>query len=146
PARGWTVPPPRPSWTPWACRCGPSRAGPTWPGSPHSGSPRSTSAPARPSTPTPTTSGAGWTSCSGPRRPCAAGWPTPRPGRRFVALESEREHEQGPVTLRGRMVHQPTADQRLLDSRGPTDWVHTDPWRVLRIQSEFVEGFGTLSE
>jgi len=24
--------------------------------------------------------------------------------------------------------------------------VHTDPWRVLRIQSEFVEGFGTLAE
>ncbi len=39
-----------------------------------------------------------------------------------------------------------TTDQRLLDSRGPTDWVHTDPWRVLRIQSEFVEGFGALAE
>lgn len=39
-----------------------------------------------------------------------------------------------------------TTDQRLLDTRGPTDWVHADPWRVLRIQSEFVEGFGTLSE
>jgi uncharacterized protein (TIGR00730 family) len=24
--------------------------------------------------------------------------------------------------------------------------VHTDPWRVLRIQSEFIEGFGTLAE
>jgi uncharacterized protein (TIGR00730 family) len=34
----------------------------------------------------------------------------------------------------------------LLDSRGPSDWVHTDPWRVLRIQSEFVEGFGLLAE
>ena len=33
-----------------------------------------------------------------------------------------------------------TADQRLLDSRGPTDWVHTDPWRVLRIQSEALAG------
>ena len=32
------------------------------------------------------------------------------------------------------------------DRRGPTDWVHTDPWRVLRIQSEFVEGFGLLAE
>ena len=31
-------------------------------------------------------------------------------------------------------------------SVGPTDWVHTDPWRVLRIQAEFVEGFGTLAE
>ena len=25
------------------------------------------------------------------------------------------------------------------------DWVHTDPWRVIRIQAEFVEGFGSLS-
>lgn len=39
-----------------------------------------------------------------------------------------------------------TTDQRLLDSGGPTDWVHADPWRVLRIQSEFVEGFGLLAE
>jgi uncharacterized protein (TIGR00730 family) len=39
-----------------------------------------------------------------------------------------------------------TADQRLLDSRGPSDWVHGDPWRVLRIQAEFVEGFGALAE
>ncbi len=39
-----------------------------------------------------------------------------------------------------------TTDQHLLDSRGPTDWVHTDPWRVLRIQSEFVDGFGLLAE
>lgn len=39
-----------------------------------------------------------------------------------------------------------TTDQRLLDQGGPTDWVHTDPWRVLRIQSEFVEGFGLLAE
>jgi uncharacterized protein (TIGR00730 family) len=44
------------------------------------------------------------------------------------------------------MVESTTTDQRLLDSRGPTDWVHTDPWRVLRIQSEFVEGFGMLAE
>jgi hypothetical protein len=27
-----------------------------------------------------------------------------------------------------------------------TDWLHTDPWRVLRIQSEFIDGFGTLAE
>jgi hypothetical protein len=39
-----------------------------------------------------------------------------------------------------------TTDQRLLDRRGQTDWLHTDPWRVLRIQSEFVEGFGLLAE
>ncbi|NIY68003.1 lysine decarboxylase [Streptomyces malaysiensis] len=39
-----------------------------------------------------------------------------------------------------------TTDQRLLDTEGDTEWVHTDPWRVMRIQSEFVEGFGTLAE
>ncbi|GAA1153148.1 TIGR00730 family Rossman fold protein [Ornithinicoccus hortensis] len=50
------------------------------------------------------------------------------------------------MTLRGRQVPATTTDQRLLDSAGPADWVHTDPWRVLRIQAEFVEGFGTLSE
>jgi uncharacterized protein (TIGR00730 family) len=54
---------------------------------------------------------------------------------------------RGPVQLRGdRAVETSTMDQRLLDRRGPSDWVHTDPWRVLRIQSEFVEGFGALAE
>ena len=57
---------------------------------------------------------------------------------------------RGPVILRGgEPGGQPegsTTDQRLLDRRGPSDWVHTDPWRVLRIQSEFVEGFGLLAE
>jgi uncharacterized protein (TIGR00730 family) len=58
----------------------------------------------------------------------------------------EVEYHTGPVTLRGSRVPGTTTDQRLLDSRGPTDWVHTDPWRVMRIQSEFVEGFGALAE
>jgi uncharacterized protein (TIGR00730 family) len=53
---------------------------------------------------------------------------------------------QGPV-VRGRtQVQATTTDQRLLDGRGSSDWVHTDPWRVLRIQAEFVEGFGALAE
>jgi hypothetical protein len=61
--------------------------------------------------------------------------------------EHQPERQRGPVTLRGaRMAEATTTDQRLLDSRGPTDWVHTDPWRVLRIQAEFVEGFGALAE
>jgi hypothetical protein len=38
-----------------------------------------------------------------------------------------------------------TTDQRLLDTRDSGDWVHSDPWRVLRIQAEFVEGFGALA-
>jgi uncharacterized protein (TIGR00730 family) len=67
-------------------------------------------------------------------------------------LESDAPHGstlprrvQGPVTLRRSQVEATTTDQRLLDTRGPSDWVHTDPWRVLRIQAEFVEGFGALA-
>src|SRR5215475_15883243 len=67
----------------------------------------------------------------------------------FGAMSSDprrRIRRQGPVMLRGRHVPKTTTDQRLLDWRGPSDWVHTDPWRVLRIQAEFVEGFGLLAE
>jgi uncharacterized protein (TIGR00730 family) len=60
--------------------------------------------------------------------------------------EHTPEKQRGPVTLRRNQVQGSTTDQRLLDTRGPSDWVHTDPWRVMRIQSEFVEGFGVLSE
>jgi len=56
------------------------------------------------------------------------------------------ERRRGPVILRRAQVQATTTDQRLLDSRGTSDWVHTDPWRVLRIQSEFVEGFGLMAE
>jgi uncharacterized protein (TIGR00730 family) len=71
--------------------------------------------------------------------PEPAGGRNPRPTR-----------HRGPVMLRGGepdpRTQGTTTDARLLDRRGPTDWVHTDPWRVLRIQSEFVEGFGLLAE
>ncbi len=60
--------------------------------------------------------------------------------------DGRQEHHRGPVLLRRGQVKSGTTDQRLLDSRGTSDWVHTDPWRVLRIQSEFVEGFGLLAE
>src|SRR6266496_1466102 len=64
-----------------------------------------------------------------------------------VEPEADRRmRRQGPAMLRGHAIPKTTTDQRLLDSRGPTEWVHTDPWRVLRIQSEFVEGFGQLAE
>src|SRR3954469_15887876 len=56
------------------------------------------------------------------------------------------ERRRGPITFRRNQIQASTTDQRLLDRRGPSDWVHTDPWRVLRIQSEFVEGFGLLAE
>jgi len=41
--------------------------------------------------------------------------------------------------------HLPTADQHLLQSTR-ADFIHTDTWRALRIQSEFVKGFDALAE
>ncbi len=61
-------------------------------------------------------------------------------------MNHEPEKFRGRTRLRRGELDSSTTDQRLLDSRGPTDWVHTDPWRVMRIQSEFVEGFGALAE
>lgn len=55
------------------------------------------------------------------------------------------QRRQGAVVLRGDEHENPTADQALLDRREP-DWQHNDPWRVLRIQAEFVEGFDALSQ
>jgi len=60
--------------------------------------------------------------------------------------EKSYDYLTGPVTLRRSQVPPTTTDQRLLDNAGPSDWLHADPWRVLRIQSEFVEGFGALAE
>jgi uncharacterized protein (TIGR00730 family) len=60
--------------------------------------------------------------------------------------EPEHWRVQGAVVRGELTATQSTTDQRLLESRGSTDWVHTDPWRVLRIQSEFIDGFGTLAE
>ena len=60
-----------------------------------------------------------------------------------------KERFRGPVLLRRNQIPAPddtTTDQRLLESEGSTDWLHEDPWRVLRITSEFVAGFETLAE
>ncbi|MDO5535779.1 MAG: TIGR00730 family Rossman fold protein [Propionibacteriaceae bacterium] len=54
--------------------------------------------------------------------------------------------QQGPVIRRREQVQDTTTDQRLLQGRRGEDWLHADPWRVMRIQAEFVEGFGTLAE
>jgi uncharacterized protein (TIGR00730 family) len=68
-------------------------------------------------------------------------------GNRRPDDKQPEQKQRGPVVLRREYRNESsTTDQRLLDSRGPSDWVHTDPWRVLRIQAEFVEGFGTLAE
>jgi uncharacterized protein (TIGR00730 family) len=68
-------------------------------------------------------------------------------GNRRPDDKQPEQKQRGPVVLRREYRNESsTTDQRLLDSRGPSDWVHTDPWRVLRIQAEFVEGFGMLAE
>ena len=61
----------------------------------------------------------------------------PRPGSGY---------RKGPVLLRGGQVPRTTSDQHLLAQDTEAGWVHADPWRVMRIQSEFVEGFGALAE
>ena len=55
-------------------------------------------------------------------------------------------YQKGPVVLRGDQIPQTTTDQRLLQQPQDTDWLHADPWRVMRIQAEFVEGFGALAD
>ena len=56
-------------------------------------------------------------------------------------------YRKGPVLLRRGQIPTTTADQRLLAApRDGAGWLHEDPWRVLRIQSELVEGFGALAE
>jgi uncharacterized protein (TIGR00730 family) len=59
---------------------------------------------------------------------------------------SREERRQGASLVRGKFLPDTTYDERLLDQRGSTEWLHMDPWRVLRIQAEFVEGFGQLAE
>ena len=55
-------------------------------------------------------------------------------------------YHRGPVILRGPMIPEKTTTTNLLEPEADTDWLHMDPWRVLRIQAEFVDGFGALAE
>lgn len=55
-------------------------------------------------------------------------------------------YHRGPVILRGPMIPTDNTSGNLLKPGQPSDWLHMDPWRVLRIQSEFVDGFGALAE
>lgn len=53
--------------------------------------------------------------------------------------------EQSGVFRRSLSADEMTADQRLLNETDG-DWKNADPWRVMRIQSEFVEGFDNMAE
>ena len=60
-----------------------------------------------------------------------------------------RVSPRAPVDESLRDAHVVTEDEKLLalpDGRGPAaDFTRTDPWRVMRIMGEFIEGFDTLS-
>ena len=63
-----------------------------------------------------------------------------------TAAEDDRTYYRGPVMMRGRMIPTDNTYANLLARERSTDWLHMDPWRVLRIQAEFVDGFGALAE
>jgi uncharacterized protein (TIGR00730 family) len=58
--------------------------------------------------------------------------------------------QANPTLARAARSHRPTQDEQLLQSPArmrdrPVDFTHSDPWRVLRITGEFVEGFDALA-
>lgn len=55
------------------------------------------------------------------------------------------QRDRGAMRLRGEHAHVRMFDEQLFDSREDPEWIHSDPWRIMRIQSEFVEGFGGLA-
>ncbi|ABP56182.1 TIGR00730 family Rossman fold protein [Salinispora tropica] len=65
---------------------------------------------------------------------------------REAAGAAQRDQHRGAGAPRRSVIGGSTADQRLLDSRQRSDWKTRDAWRALRILSEFVEGFDTLSD
>lgn len=55
-------------------------------------------------------------------------------------------YRRGPVTLRGKLIPQHSTTGKLISEDTGTDWRDADPWRALRIQSEFVDGFDALAD
>lgn len=53
---------------------------------------------------------------------------------------------RGPILLRGNMLNDENSTASLLAEAQDTSWLHADPWRVLRIQAEFVDGIEALAE
>ena len=69
----------------------------------------------------------------------------PRVPRTAESAETNRTL-RGPMLLRTDGNQTSTYEQRLLESGADHAWKHADPWRVLRIQGEFVAGFDALSD
>lgn len=59
----------------------------------------------------------------------------------------EHFYRKGAMQMRPPLTPPSTSNERLLKSPpADTSWLHNNTWRVLRVQSEFVEGFGALAE
>ena len=71
-----------------------------------------------------------------------------------LAFDDDQSPEQPNPSLNlAARTGRPTEDEQLLVSPaqtprtpGAADFIHTDPWRVLRIQGEFVAGFDALAD
>ncbi len=61
-------------------------------------------------------------------------------------VKSKKKYHKGPVTLRRKQIPDTTTDARLLNPLQDSSFIHSDPWRIMRIQAEFVEGFGALAD
>jgi uncharacterized protein (TIGR00730 family) len=59
---------------------------------------------------------------------------------------SANQSQPNPTLNQSTRTQKATQDEKLLDRRKPEEqgFTSSDPWRVLRIQGEFVEGFDTL--
>jgi uncharacterized protein (TIGR00730 family) len=72
------------------------------------------------------------------RTPPSQAEPTRRSGATKVVVDESIRSYTGPPII--------TEDQKLLQAPSePLDFTRTDPWRVMRITSEFIEGFDTLA-
>lgn len=83
-----------------------------------------------------------------PSNPEAAAVPAPRPAR--AAAGDQRQGVPNPTLRRALRAGRRTEDEQLLtrpELKQPemADFTHTDPWRVLRIMGEVIEGFDTLA-
>lgn len=67
----------------------------------------------------------------------------PQPGNHF-----EQKPQENPTLNRAAHTSRRTQDEELLESpkQETVRFTNTDPWRVLRIMGEFVEGFDTLAD
>lgn len=56
-----------------------------------------------------------------------------------------RTYQRGSALLRGAQIPKRNSMAKLLDEHNSENWQDSDLWRVMRIQSEFVEGFDELA-